>query len=169
MQQIVFPLLSFHVSLFILFSLRHMLFSPYLFRAFPSFAALHSFKIHTLKTHILLLAGVFGFYWMNTIWWGWICSPPLHHPSTGMQFGNGLCVCICVRVSKPPPALHRTQPLPFKALRMCSNWLHCPCELRYYCLVNHVQKHLQRLSVCLVNHGSLWLISNNDQQIIKYT
>lgn len=51
MQQIVFPLLSFHVSLFILFSPRHMLFPTYLFRPFPSFAALHSLKIHTVKTH----------------------------------------------------------------------------------------------------------------------
>lgn len=157
------------MSLYLFFSLRDTCsFPPVFLGLFPLLLPyIHSKS--TQSKHILLLAGVFGFYWLNTIWWGWICSPPLHHPSIGMQFGNGLCVCICVCVSKPPPALHRTQPLPFKALRMCSNWLHCPCELRYYCLVKHVKKHLQRLSVCLVNHRTLWLISNNNQQIIKYT
>lgn len=149
----------------------HALFTPpyppNLFRSFPILLPFIHSKTHTLKTCILLLVGVFSFSGPNIVQWGWLCSPPLHHPSIGMQLGEWI-VHVCVHVSKPPPAWHRTQPLPFKALRMCSNWLHCPCELRYYCLVKHVKKHLQRLSVCLVTHGSLWLISNNDRRIIKY-
>lgn len=107
------------MSFYLFFSLRDTCsFPPVFLGLFPLLLPyIHSKS--TQSKHILLLAGVFGFYWLNTIWWGWICSPPLHHPSIGMQFGNGLCVCICVCVWVSLPQLcTEHNPCPSK---------HCVC------------------------------------------